>query len=105
MIKELQIKLDDNHIQIECDNTQPIRLVTEEIAVLQTKLRHVDIRNHWLRQAVQNGMISVKYTESARMIADGLTKAPQNNNFTRFVEHMNLRDIRHLPAKKREMDL
>jgi hypothetical protein len=46
LIKELKIKLDDNHIHIECDNTQTIRLVTEEIVVLQTKLRHIDIHNH-----------------------------------------------------------
>jgi hypothetical protein len=105
LIKELKIKLDDNHIRIECDNKQTIRLVTEEIATLQTKLRHVDIHNHWLRQEVQNGMISVEYTESAKMMADGLTKALQNNDFLRFVEHMNLRDIRHLLSKKRELDL
>jgi hypothetical protein len=50
-------------------------------------------------------MISVEYTESAKMMADGLTKALQNNDFLRFVEHMNLRDIRHLLSKKRELDL
>src|SRR5271170_5211995 len=105
LIKELQIKLDDNHIRIECDNKQTIRLVTEDIAVLQTKLRHVDIHNHWLRQEVQSGTINVEYTESAQMMADGLTKALQNNDFSRFVEHMNLRDIHHLLAKKRELDL
>ena len=54
---------------------------------------------------VQNGIISVEYTECAQIMADGLTKALQNNDFTRFVEHMNLRDIRHLLAKKRELDL
>jgi hypothetical protein len=46
LIKELKIKLDDNHIRIECDNKQTIRLVTKEIATLQTKLHHVDIHNH-----------------------------------------------------------
>jgi hypothetical protein len=50
-------------------------------------------------------MISVEYIESAKMMADGLTKALQNNDFLRFVEHMNLRDIRYLLAKKRELDL
>jgi hypothetical protein len=50
-------------------------------------------------------MISVKYIKSAKMMADGLTKALQNNDFLRFVEHINLRDIRHLLAKKRELDL
>src|SRR5204863_6375494 len=48
LIKELKVKLDNNHIKIEYDNKQTIHLVTEEIAVLQTKLRHVDIHNHWL---------------------------------------------------------
>ena len=65
----------------------------------------MDIHNHWLRQEVQAGWISVEYTESAQMIADGLTKALTNNSFKRFVEQMNLRDIQHLLAKKREMDL
>ena len=105
LIKELKVKLDNNHIKIECDNKQTIRLVTEEIAVLQTKLRHMDIYNHWLSQEVQNRMISIEYTENAWMMADGLTKVLQNNNFSRFVEQMNLRDIHYLLAKKREMDL
>ena len=50
-------------------------------------------------------MINVEYTKSARMMTDGFTKALQNNDFSRFVEHMNLRDIHHLLAKKRELDL
>ena len=79
--------------------------MTEEITVLQTKLRHVDIHNHWLRQEVQNGTINVKYTESARMMVDSLTKALQNNDFSHFVEHMNLKDIHYLLAKRRELDL
>ena len=34
-----------------------------------------------------------------------MTKALQNNDFQRFVEHMNLRDVRYLLAKKKELDL
>ena len=49
LLDELNVGLDDQRIQIQCDNRQTIRLVTEEIARLQTKLRHVDIHNHWLR--------------------------------------------------------
>ena len=84
LLKELQIGLDDHHIRIECDNKQTIRLVIEEIARLKTSLRHVDIYNHWLRQEVQKDLITVEYTESARMMADGLTKALTNNAFKRF---------------------
>ena len=50
-------------------------------------------------------MISVEYIESVKIIVDGLTKALQNNDFSRFVEHINLRDIHYLLAKKRELDL
>jgi hypothetical protein len=46
LLDELKISLDDQRIQIHC---QTIRLVTEEIARLKTKRRHVDIHNHWLR--------------------------------------------------------
>ena len=50
-------------------------------------------------------MISVEYMESTQIMTDGLTKILQNNNFSRFMEQMNLRDIHYLLAKKREMDL
>jgi hypothetical protein len=93
LLKELLISLDNHRIRIECDNTQTIRLVTEEIAKLQTKLRHIDIHNHWLRQEVQKGRIEVVYTESAQQMADGLTKALTNNAFKSFVKQMNLRDV------------
>ena len=62
-----------------------IRLVTAEIALLQTKLRYVDIHNHWLWQEVSMKRITVEYTPSQDMLADGLTKVLQNNAFEIFV--------------------
>ncbi|KAH5706327.1 RNA-directed DNA polymerase [Parastagonospora nodorum] len=59
LLKELQINLSDPTITIKCDNKQTIRLVTEDVAKLQTKLRHVDIHHHWLRQEVTRKMIKV----------------------------------------------
>ena len=38
--------------------------MTDEI----TKLRHVDVHNHWLRQEVNRGRINVTYTKSQDMI-------------------------------------
>jgi hypothetical protein len=105
LIKELKIKLDDNYICIEYDNKQTICLVTKEITVLQTKLCYIDIYNYWLYQEVQSRTITVEYTENTRIIADSLTKVLQNNNFSCFVEYINLRDIYYLLAKKRELDL
>ncbi|EFQ86666.1 hypothetical protein PTT_18034, partial [Pyrenophora teres f. teres 0-1] len=46
LLKELDIQLENPTVTIQCNNKQTIRLVTEEISKLQTKLRHVDIHNH-----------------------------------------------------------
>ncbi|KJZ72743.1 hypothetical protein HIM_07935 [Hirsutella minnesotensis 3608] len=61
LLEDLAVKLDSSQITIQCDNRQTIRLMTEEIASLKTKLRHVDVHNHWLRQEVQKGTIKVTY--------------------------------------------
>ena len=71
LLNELSVSLDDQRIRIHCDNRQSIRLVTEEIARLQTKLRHVDIHNHWLRQEVRDGRITVEHISTKKMIANG----------------------------------
>ena len=79
--------------------------MTKEIAQLKTSLQHVDIHNHWLRQEVQKDLITVEYTESARMMVDSLTKVLTNNAFERFVEYMNLKDVSDLLAERRLNDL
>lgn len=86
------VRLDDHGIEIQCDNTQMIWLVNEEITRLQTKLRHVDIHNHWLRQEVFQKRIRVVHTKPRDMIADGLTKVwyLPNEDFVCFRNQMGL---------------
>ena len=60
---------------IYCDNMQTIRLLTKSDAELNTKLRHVNIHHHWLRQEVQKEKIKISWTPTSSMAADGLTKA------------------------------
>jgi hypothetical protein len=107
LITELSVQLDDSRIRILCDNKQTIRLVTAELALLQTKLRHVDIHNHWLRQETSSGRIKVEYTPSQDMLADGFTKALQNNAFSHFVQQLGLVDIQDRLDQKglRELDI
>ena len=50
----------DEPMSVQCDNMQTIRLVCEESMKLQTKLRHVDIHNHWLRQEHAAGRIKIQ---------------------------------------------
>ncbi|KAG6999715.1 Retrovirus-related Pol polyprotein from transposon TNT [Fusarium oxysporum f. sp. conglutinans] len=104
LLKELTVQMDDPTIRIDCDNTQTINLVTAEIATLKTKLRHVDIHNHWLRQEVQGGRIQVKYTKSTDMIADGLTKALPAGKWNRFLYQLGLEDIQEKQQYSRKQE-
>src|SRR5256886_1729092 len=57
-----KLRFDPGHeLSIKNDNRQTIRLLTAQTPVLTTKLRHVDISQHWLRERVQNGDIRIKW--------------------------------------------
>ena len=66
--KSLDIPIEEEIINIQCDNTQTIDLVSNELKILKTKLRHVDIHNHWLKQEQE------KFLEFRKMT--GLEKIP-----------------------------
>ena len=83
----------DEPLTIECDNKQTIRLLVEESTRLQTKLRHVDIHTHWLRQEVQRGAISIKWQETKQMMADGLTKALGKQPFNHFLDLISIKNL------------
>ncbi|RKK23804.1 hypothetical protein BFJ67_g16964 [Fusarium oxysporum f. sp. cepae] len=93
LITELGVNLDNRGIIIQCDNVQTIRLINADVALLQTKLRHVDIHNHWLRQEALANRISVRHTPTTEMIADGLIKALPAQQFQKFVMQVGLVDI------------
>jgi hypothetical protein len=58
LFEALTLKLNEP-LEIRCDNRQTIRLLTEESAKLKTKLRHVDVHNHWLRQEITEQNINL----------------------------------------------
>ncbi|OHW89539.1 retrotransposon hobase [Colletotrichum incanum] len=92
-------------VTIQCDNQQTIRLVTRELVQLQTRLRHVDIHHHWLRQEIAEGRIDVAYTPSAELMADGLTKALPRQKWPDFLQQLGLTDQSQWLARNREDEL
>lgn len=87
-----------HQITIQCDNRQTIRLLEEQASQLTTKLRHVDIHHHWLRQEVRASQIQIHWTPSAEILADGLTKQLLGQRIKQFVKQLNLSDIKSLLA-------
>lgn len=79
-----------NDIEIFNDNKQTIRLLTKEDPVIKTKLKHVDIYQHWLRERVQKKEFKVSWIPTTEMSADGMTKSLGRQNHIKFVNMLNL---------------
>ena len=105
LLSELGIRFEDCTIQLWCDNQQTIGLVTKETATLRTKLKYVNIHNHWLRQEVERGTIEVSYEPTDRMLADGLTKALTGAKFEAFRAAVGVVDISKQLAERKACEI
>jgi hypothetical protein len=92
----LKFNKDQQTIEIHCDNAQTVDLLVKDTPQLRTKLRHVDIHHHWLRQEVQNGAFRISWVPTKEMAADGLTKLLPAQNHAEFMGTLGLVDIQHL---------
>jgi hypothetical protein len=103
LFKAMTLKLHEPLI-IDCDNTQTLRLITEDAAKLITKLRHIDIHQHWLRQEYAERRVQFRWMSTKEMIADGLTKALQKQRFDAFVRMIGMVDIKERLMEEKRME-
>jgi hypothetical protein len=71
IIKELGLIV-DKPTRIWMDNQSAIKL--GENAFSNKRAKHIDIRYHFTREKVEEGVIDLKYIETTKMVADILTK-------------------------------
>ena len=107
LFRDIELDLTES-LQLLCDNLQTIRLLKEETARLHTKLKHVDIHRHWLRQEVQQKRIQLEWVPTHRMAADGLTKIltrPKHSKFLNQLGMISLEDlVKDLEAQEDAQD-
>lgn len=72
---------------------QTVRLLRQDTPKLDTKLRHIDVHQHWLRQEVQDKKIDVQWVPTDKMPADGLTKILPHQKHEAWIKQLNLIDI------------
>jgi hypothetical protein len=75
---------------------QTVRLLLKESLKLVTKLKHIDVHSHWLRQEVEHRNLDIKWIATYDMPADGFTKALPRQRHEEFIRHLNLVDIKRL---------
>ena len=85
-----------HEITIHCDNQQTIRLLVKDLPTLITKLKHVDIRHHWLQEQVADDRFKIAWIPTGQMPADGLTKALSWQKHKSFLRQLRLVDLSRL---------
>src|SRR5579862_9604022 len=66
-------KSDDEPTELFSDNQGAIALAKNPVS--HSRAKHIDIRHHFVREAIQDRIIWVQYIPTAEMTADSLTKA------------------------------
>jgi hypothetical protein len=89
---------------IFCDNLQTVGVVTKHEDKLFTRLRHVNVHQHWLRQEVAAERISVQWKPTNLMPADGLTKILVRQKHAEFIQQLRLTDVKDCLLKAEELD-
>ena len=64
------------------DNQGSIAIARNPISHARTK--HIDVRYHFIREVLQDGVINLSYCPTDRMVADILTKPLSRNRFERL---------------------
>ena len=69
----------DDNIVIREDNEGAIKMATNRFSSRRT--RHVDVKRHIVRDAVESGVVRIHYVKSGEQHANVLTKALDVNTF------------------------
>ena len=63
----------DGNIMIREDNEGALKMATNRFSSRRT--RHVDVKHHTVRDAVESGVVRIHYVKSGEQYADVVTKA------------------------------
>lgn len=70
-------------IDINCDNQGSIKLAKNP--VFHSRTKHIDIRHHFIRDQIENGLVRLKYVQSSANKADIMTKPLASPKFHEFL--------------------
>ncbi len=61
--------------------------------VFHARTKHIDIRHHFIREALQDGVIDLHFCPTDEMVADVLTKPLPRNRFEQFCRLMGMDSV------------
>ena len=57
---------------------------------IKERSKHIEVRYHFVKEAIEQGLVSVKYVSTKEMLADILTKSLVRSKHDQFVKGLNL---------------
>ena len=90
-----KLKFNINHdLIIFNDNRQIIRLLISKISRVETKLRHINIAQCWLRQKVEKNRLMIEYIFTVQMTANDFIKMLIFQKHRVFIQHLKLMNLK-----------
>jgi hypothetical protein len=90
LLSDLEVNINEPMVMME-DNQGAIALAQNPVKHSRTK--HIDVKHHFVREAIQDGFISLQYCNTKEMVADTLTKPLPKCQFQRLRASMGICEL------------
>ncbi|GKD77089.1 hypothetical protein Tco_1339710, partial [Tanacetum coccineum] len=80
-----------NKIPLYCDNKSAIALCCNNVQHLRAK--HIDVRYHFIKEQVENGVVELYFVWTEYQLADIFTKLLQRERFNFLIEKLGMRSM------------
>ena len=77
-------------VPIIYQDNQSTMKVAEKGLTNNPNTKHIDIRQLWVSEVMENGRLNLQYKKTDEMIADGMTKPLIGEKFYKFVKDLNI---------------
>nr|GEU68447.1 retrovirus-related Pol polyprotein from transposon TNT 1-94 [Tanacetum cinerariifolium] len=80
-----------NNIPLYCDNRSAIALCCKNVQ--HSRSKHIDIRHHFIREQVENGMVELYFMKTDYQLADIFTKALPRERFEFLLSQLGMKSM------------
>jgi hypothetical protein len=76
------------------DNQSAMQIALNTSAAFSNRTKHIDVRHHWIRERIRDGVIKLEWIPTDDQAADILTKALPTANVVKFRTEIGIKSLR-----------
>ena len=92
LLSEMGYRQQRSPVLLYADNQGAIQLAKNP--EFHRRIKHIGVRYHWIREAIEYRRIHVVYIPTGKMAADGFTKPLPAPAFKAFLQMIGMADVR-----------